>query len=362
MRSLAAIVACWLVVTPAAGETRSTSTEADAERPPSATSLEPAPVEGSLFAAGVAVVPGVLLHGAGHFALGERRSAYRLLAMEGIGLAGMVGGLGMLIAVGGSEKIAALYVPVLVGGVGLFSISFLADLAGSLHGSGPWPLPIDLPGFRLRIGYAGLFGSEHDFRHLGLLGVEWQGERLWLEGQATLHPEGAYSAYRGLLGWTLWRRPHEPVTRLRLVGEFVRQGFHSERMSLTTGRVFGELRWNLGGWVPTMQNAWLLGRLGAGLDVFGYADAPASDEGLPFLVADIGMGLMVGRRVEVELAYRHRKGELPGGLALSDGLTGFAGMLELRGRVRVTEWWTIVPEVKLGTGVMTCLWIESRLF
>lgn len=358
MRRLVAIIACVFVGLPATGETpRRSEPSASATTPD-----EPASGDGSVWAASVALVPGVLLHGAGHFAMGERRAAYRLLAMEGIGLAGIVGGFGLLIAVGGSEQPAPIYVPVIVGGLGLFGVSFLADVAGSLQGAGPWPDPDDAPGLWLRAGYAGLFGSKHAFHHLGTLGVDWRGDRLSVEGQAALHPQGAYRAYRGVAGWTLWERPDDAVTRVRLMGEVARQDFHAERMSITTVRLFSEIRWNLGGWVPTMQNAWLLGRVGAGLDVFGYADAPVSDEGLPFLVADVGMGLMAGRRLEVELAYRHRKGELPGGMALSDGLTGFAGMLELRGRVKVAERWALVPEVKLGTGVMTCLWLESRLF
>lgn len=322
--------------------------------------LEPRP--GSLLATGAAVVPGLLLHGSGHFVLGERQTAYRLLAMEGAGLLGIVGGIGLLAAVGGSEKLAAIYVPLAVGGAGLFGLSFLADVAGAAHGRRPWPVPSVRSGLRVRAGYVGLFASKHSFGHLGELGVEWQTRRLVLEGAAMVHPQGDFSAYRGLAGWRLWLSPDNPVTRATLFAELGRQGFHREGFSITTFRAFGELRWNLGGLLATMENAWVLGRLGWGFDSFDFAGTSADDDGLPFLVADVGFGLMASERVEVELAYRHRKGDLPGGMALSDGMAGFAGMLELRGRVTLGARWALVPGVRLGTGVMPWLSLESRLF
>jgi hypothetical protein len=308
------------------------------------------------------LVPGLLLHGSGHFVLGERQDAYRLLAMEGVGLLGVVAGLGLLAAVGGSEKFAAVYVPLTVSGAGLFAASFLADVAGAAHGRRPWPEPTVLAGLRVRAGYVGLFASKHSFEHLGELGVQWQIRRLVLEATAMLHPQGDFSAYRGLVGWRLGPWSDDPVTRLTFFAELGRQDFSSEGFSMTTFRAFGELRWNLGNFVSTMKNAWLLGRLGWGFDSFDFAGTSADDDGLPFLVADVGFGLMASQRVEMELAYRHRKGELPGGMALLDGLAGFAGMLELRGRVALSPRWSLLPGVKLGTGVMPWLSCESRLF
>jgi len=321
---------------------------------------EPRP--GSLLAGGVALVPGLLIHGSGHFALGERQSACRLLATQGAGLAGVIGGIGLLSAVGASEKLAVLYVPLTVGGLGLFGVSFLADVVGAVHGRRPWPEPVVPPGITVRAGYVGLFGSKHSFRHLGELGVEWRAERLVLDGQATLHPQGDFGEYRCLAGWRLWAPSGDPVTRLSLVAELARQGFHTEGFAVTTVRALGELRWNLGDFLPTMQNAWLLGRLGGGFDSLDFAGTSADDDGLPFLVAELGLGLMATDRVEAELAYRHRKGELPGGMAIGDGMAGFAGMLELRGRVAVGRRWALVPGVRLGTGVMPWLSLESRLF
>jgi hypothetical protein len=328
---------------------------------PTGVEAEPEPRRGSLLAVGASVVPGILVHGAGHFVLGERKAAYRLFAIEGVGLAGIVGGMGVLASVGGSEKLAPLYVPLVVGGLGLFGASFLGDAAGAAHGARPWPEPRLVDGLTLRTGYVGLFDSKHTFGHMGALSGEWRDGRLVLEGGATLHPRGNYRQYRGLAGWRVWAPAGERVTRLTLFGEVARQAFPGEGFSITTGRAFGELRQNLGAFVPTLQNTWLLGRLGWGIDSLDYTGAAAADA-LQFLVAETGYGLMATEHVEVELVYRQRKGELPGGLILSDGLAGFAGILELRGRVIGGGRWALAPGVKLGTGVMPWLSVESQLF
>lgn len=313
-------------------------------------------------ATGAALVPGVLLHGAGHYARGDRSTAYRLLAMEGIGLGGLVGGIALLGSVGGSEKLAPVYVPLAVSGAGLFAVSFLADVAGTARGGRPWALPARPEGsLALGAGYAGLFASPHGLGHLGRLSLDYRTGRLELGAGTLLAPSGEFAEYTGRLGYRLWGRDGDPVTRLFLRADLDRQDFSVEGFDISTGRLFGELRWNLGDLVSSLRNAWLLGRLGIGADVFSYREV-AADDTLAFLVVDVGMGLAAADGVEFQLLYRHRKGELPGGLLTTDGLTGFVGFVELQGRVAVAPRWALLPGIKVGNGVLPWLAIESQLF
>jgi hypothetical protein len=129
---------------------------------------------------------------------------------------------------------------------------------------------------------------------------------------------------------------------------------------MTTAESFLESRWNLGGLAPTLRNAWVLGRLGVGLDLFGYpARGSFAEDALPLLVVDAGMGVQLHERVAIELAYRHRKDELPGGFSGS-GTAGFLGFVEATGRATITDRWTVVPAVRWGRGVLTCIALESR--
>jgi hypothetical protein len=74
------------------------------------------------------------------------------------------------------------------------------------------------------------------------------------------------------------------------------------------------------------------------------------------------MGIAPADGLALELAYRHRKGELPGGLLASDGLAGFLGFAELQARVDLGRRWALLPGVRVGNGVLPWLCVESRLF
>ncbi len=334
----------------------------------------------SPWAVGASIIPGIVIHGAGHFVAGDRVSASRLLAMEGIGLAGLGASLAVLVAVGGSSKPAPLYVPLAVGSIGLLGTSFLADVAGTLNsGRGVWPEPFLLYGFRLRTGYGGLFGSNHRFTHLAQLGAGWHGHRWSLGGDVHVNPGGAYSSYGGQAGCVVWSpgignsersatspggsfggnlAVVDPVTRLTLFIDTRYQDFTKDGFSALAVSGFGELRWNMVNMVPSMGNAWLLGRLGWGMDLL-FFDAPVrGDDGLPFLVADVGMGARFFRLLSAEIAWRQRKGELPGGLVTSEGMSGFMGMIELLGRLVLARNWALLPGVRVGNGVFT--WLSAE--
>ena len=83
-------------------------------------------------AAVAAVVPGVLLHGAGHFVLGERRTAYRLAALEGVGLVATLGGGAVFRLTGAARGLAAPAIATTLIGASLLLETWLADLYGVL--------------------------------------------------------------------------------------------------------------------------------------------------------------------------------------------------------------------------------------
>ena len=85
----------------------------------------------SAAAAAAAVVPGVLLHGSGHFAAGDRPTAWRLLGAEVVGLGADGRGFRRhLAATGASRRTVEPFIWTAVAGGGLFSTSWLADLYG----------------------------------------------------------------------------------------------------------------------------------------------------------------------------------------------------------------------------------------
>ena len=89
-----------------------------------------------------AVVPGAVLHGAGHFAAGERETAGELLLVEGAGLL-MLAGSGYIIADGGAPRdYTGPLVPFAAFGVSFLVLPFIADFygvtAGRYRSEGDW--------------------------------------------------------------------------------------------------------------------------------------------------------------------------------------------------------------------------------
>lgn len=114
------------------------------------------PTPRSPVAIGAAFVPGLVVHGSGSWFAGQRSTALRLLAAEGIGLALLGGGLAGLAATGASRRLVAPLAFVSISGAALFTLSALADLYAVLgpRGEGS-PAPLrTLPWMETR---AGLF-------------------------------------------------------------------------------------------------------------------------------------------------------------------------------------------------------------
>src|SRR5690606_25718925 len=126
---------------------------------------EPAGLEatGSVGALGASIVPGVLVHGAGLWGAGDRRTAHRLLVVEGLGLSLVAVGGGVLAASGGSRRVSTLTIPLIVSGSGLFVLSWLADIYGSAVGGRPGAGARPRAGVELELGALALHDPVFDY-------------------------------------------------------------------------------------------------------------------------------------------------------------------------------------------------------
>lgn len=73
-------------------------------------------------------VPGILVHGSGHFVSGQTRTGWKLLGAEGIGLGLALAGVGGTAITGATRRFIAPMVLGIVTGGALLMISALADI------------------------------------------------------------------------------------------------------------------------------------------------------------------------------------------------------------------------------------------
>lgn len=121
------------VSTRAVAATPAAAAPAVSESAPAAAPKQELPTAGDrALAGGAALVPGALVHGSGHFVLGESRTARRLLVAEGVGLGMILAGGSVLALTGASRYLAGPAAGMAIGGFSLFLGSFAADVYGVL--------------------------------------------------------------------------------------------------------------------------------------------------------------------------------------------------------------------------------------
>lgn len=325
-------------------------------------------VEGGVGPTVVSIVPGVLVHGAGHFAAGDPVTAQRLLLAEGIGLGLMaIGGVGIWATGGADEAFIPLYSAAWLG-AGLFATSWLADVYGSATGGeglGTTPPPHAL--VELGLGYRYYRDVQFDLAHIAVaeahvrpgrfrispsawVGVDDRNERFRLEG-----------AFRVLGARLEEDERYDPDSHFDVVAAGTYHDWHDEGFAFLTGEVALEGRYDLAMLSSTMRGAFVEGLVGYGMQAFDYQ---ATDGGLGtdangMLLLRIGMGLYVGRRGpvrgELRAYYDHRRDTYVAGLGRPLIYGSVLGYFGGEGTMWLSERWGLRAEVLGGGSIVAGL-------
>jgi hypothetical protein len=308
-------------------------------------SAAPAPPQGPTLkrrplAVAAAVVPGLLLHGSGHFVGGDGGTARRLLAAEGVGLAAMVAGLGGLAATGAARRLVAPMVLLTNAGAGLLVASGLADLYGTLkppgHTGAPLPFAPSLeaaggalfvrnPVFR----YRWLAATELDFRS-----GRWRlSPALFTAATAKTVRAELRAGYR-LRG----ARPFVAGATAAPDGNFLdltaglvhhRESGDVTPFDTSTAELTIDGRHELFRFAPSLAGSFLDWGAGVALGASHYGGAVKTFEATDLLLARFAFGFWLGRgaapRAEVRLTYDNRHDDFAGGLKITGLGSGPAG-------------------------------------
>ena len=293
---------------------------AEAEAPP------PPPVEVLPIAA--SVVPGFLLHGSGAFAAGERTTAKRLLAIEGVGLGLAASGLAALAVTGASRRFVTPLIALTVSGGFTFIGSFLADVYGV-------SVPYDrrgVPGAVPRLEASLLTSYRYDPRaatdavlspKVAATFGDWT-----IGAQAQLAPSTSTSRMRGDVRYRVWepaRAFHDFVDLQLAVTQLY---LADEEIDTTSVELVVPMRLDLARVGRTLRGGFAELALGGLLSTvhYGAVDNRDTDSAL---MARGTLGAYLGDgNGEVTLYYDHRRDTLAGGLhggGVSAALLGFVG-------------------------------------
>jgi hypothetical protein len=303
----------------------------------------------------VAVVPGVLVHGAGHYAAGDPKTARRLLVAEAVGLGGVLVPGALLAVTGASRRFVGLLAGGVVAGFGIFAISGLADIYGASGLPGGDPVTL-APSLETKVGVVHVNDPIFRYRFFLDQGVQGRLGAWKLGGSGLSALDDRNSQVRltgGVRGWG-----PGPGRRAR-DGSFLdldlalsRHFYGPESFTLWSGDVLLNGRLDLARVGPTLRGSFAEMGVGWALQVYQYRVPGAVADINELLLARFAFGWYLGRpgglNGEVAVGYDHRHDGLAAGLKLRGLGSGVAGHFEARGRV-FRGAWGLGTEVQVGS-------------
>lgn len=318
-------------------------------KPEATTTAQAKPAEPSttrrVLATGAAVVPGLLIHGSGHFAVGETKTGWRLLIAQGVGI-GMValGGAG-LVASGAADQLNAPSIWLATGGAGLFLFSWGADLYGTLTlGRGAGGPVRQASVFEVEQGYQFVQNPALEGAHFSRTSLIGRWGHLAMQGRAWFALDDAQ--YRLEFG-SQWRLGGPRPNHRARDGSFadLHVGFARHRYDFGATETLGELalrgRYDLIRMAPTLNGMFVQGGFGVGFGTLQY-DALTS-EFTTMLLSEVAIGLYLGHArdgfSEVSLFYDHRHDGFAAGTKVTGLGSGAIGSAGVRLRLGILENW-----------------------
>ncbi|WP_437485346.1 hypothetical protein WME75_00635 [Sorangium sp. So ce1014] len=311
----------------------------------------------ALAAAG-AVFPGVVAHGTGHLILGESRTGWTLLALEGAGAGLTVGGLAGAAVSGASRRVIAPIVLASVTGVGLFGISLLADLYGVLAPEGgTGSPPLSLPWVETQLGLAYVHDPTFAYRTFLVPGMDLRLSSLRLSGSGWfgLNDDNARlraeAAHRFIGPGTPDGARAADGSFLELEGALTHHRYTSDDFSITTGEVTLQGRLDLAHIGRTLRGSFA--EMGWGIAIEGYRNGGRPFEGNELLIPHFAFGMYLGHagypRGEAKVVYGHRHDGYAGGAKIPGLGSGVPGHLGLQGRLYASPRWGLLADVQAGS-------------
>lgn len=318
-----------------------------------------------------ALVPGVAVHGTGHWIGGDGATARKLLRLEGLGLGLVVTGGLPLALTGAARRLALPTIPLLLSGGGLLLAGWAGDVYGAAGGPRIAGAPrLVLPGLEARLGYLHVHDPQFAYGSFLQAGARlrrgaWRGDgdvavaldddsqRLRLEAGRRLYgprPEGA--GPRAADG-----------TRVDVDAALMMHRHGTEGFTVLTGEVIMAGRYDMARLGPSLRGAFAELHLGLGLEVSVY-EGDAVDVA-DLLLGGFGFGMYLGAPAaahgEVRVFYEHRRDDLAGGLAMSGGGNGFLGSFGVDGFVAWGPRWGVGFRAEVGSAYVGSAGLRYRI-
>lgn len=314
---------------------------------------------------GAALVPGVLVGGAGHYVAGERDTAKTLFWLKTGGL-GVLAASGLALgASGASRRVAPWAMPLIGAGFGSFVFSTIFDVYGTATGGTAGRAERRLPDLSLSVSWRAVDDPQFTYGHLTDLSATGRLGRwgLSLDGTLALDADNWRVRPRAAWRWFGDTADRTDGSFLDLYGRVGWQRYGEEGFAVLTPEagLFGRL--DLAHVGSTLRGAFVEGALGWAWEFNDY-DLPGASLGedvFDLLIMRAGFGLYLGRGGgEIQVFYDHRRDTYAGGLTGNGIAAGFFGYAGLEAAVALNDRWRVLGHAALGSARIAGLGLEHR--
>jgi hypothetical protein len=321
-------------------------------------------------ATAAAIVPGLAVHGSGHFVAGDSRTGSRLLLLEGAGLGGVFVGFTPIVLTGASRRFVGPLIALTAMGAGIFVISAVADIYGVVAPPGGVGAPsLVAPQLQAELGYRYVYDPVFSYRHFAFYALDARRAAWRFHPSAWFSVDGIASRLRGPLAFRLLGPRPEPSvvsdgSYVEVEVALTRHADVADHFITTTGEASIGGRLDMRRFADSLAGSFA--ELGVGWAVQRYAyevKGAAADVG-ELLLARFGYGMYVGwpkgPHGEVMLYYDHRHDDFAAGLKLPGIPSGPAGHFGIEGRFYLSKHWGLAGEAVAGSAYVTGLSVLFR--
>jgi hypothetical protein len=317
-----------------------------------------------------ALGPGLVLHGAGTFMAGDRRTAKRLFIGSLVGFSTFFVSGALLAGTGTARGLVGIATPFVIAGGGTFLLSWLADIYGASTGGRDVLASPFLPQIEAELGYRYVYDPQFAYRNFAEARSHFRFRSFRASPSAIVALDDDNQRFALELGKRLRGRvPGEPSrdgSYLETAGSLTYHRFGRERFSVWTPALALEGRLDLAHAGTTLRGAFVEGHVGAGLELYNFdvQGLRARESSFALLLARFAFGVYLRgsgvRGGEATIYYDHRHDDYAAGLGVRGIGSGVLGHLGAAGHYYFSEHWGGALVLEVGSAVVTSLTLRYR--
>ena len=323
-----------------------------------ASDAEAPPISPGVLPTLAAIIPGVLIHGSGHYVAGDKKTAIKLLKWQAIGLSLAAASSLFLRLSGGSRYGNEITIPMVVTGTGLMFGTLFADIFGSAGGGNGYHYD-KAANQAATLGYAYIHDPNFSYRHFSRAAGRVEVDDFRVEPLLWTALDDDNQRARLPIRYRILS--NDQGEYLEATTAFTYHHFGSEEFSTYVGELSVGGRMEMQRIGETLRGSFATMSVGAGWQVTDYSPSGLGSDSLALLLGHYGYGFYLPKSGELEMYYEHRRDNFTAGSSPSSrNGSGFLGHFGVKLRQPISRQFAIQAQAEIGSAYLLTTGLEVQ--